>query len=241
MNAIAENTPKKILVLQTRTNHTEAHEQECLTEAYKNLNVQFIYKNTVHDDLTLDILIGIDAVIIGGSGQYYFSQDNEWKPKMDHFIHHTIEKGIPILGICFGFQAIALQQGAKVTKDESMRESGVFEMTLLNRATEDPLYIGLPQSFPVPLAHKETIIDFPDHLEILSKSERVACQSFRIRDKEVWGVLYHPEMTKQRMQERFDMSPEYSEETQDISKYLKDTPEANEVLTRFIKRVIGKK
>ncbi len=230
----SESNSKKILVLQTRTNHTEAHEQECLTEAYKNLDVQFIYKNTIRDDLTLDTLKGVDAVIVGGSGQYYLSDDNEWKPKMNHFIHHIIEKGIPMLGICFGFQAIALQQGAKIIKDESMKESGVFEMTLLNRATEDPLYVGLPQSFPVPLAHKETIVDLPEHLEILSKSERVACQSFRIRGKEVWGVLYHPEMTKQRMQERFDMTPEYKEGKQDISKYLKDTPEANEVLRRFI-------
>lgn len=227
---------KNILVLQTRTNRTEAHERLCFGDfAANNQSIRFVYRNTLRDSLTADTLRGIHGVIIGGSGEFYLSHRPEWLPKLNGLIDETRRLGLPLLGICFGFQVIALHLGAELIADPARAESGTYDMTVRPEAALDPLYLGLPGTFVVPLGHQETIVNLPPNLENLSHTALVDCQSFRLPPEPVWGVLYHPEMKKQRMLERYALSPEYLRAgITDMSDHLSDTPEANAVLRRWL-------
>lgn len=97
--------------------------------------------------------------------------------------------GIPLLGVCLGFQMWAYHLGVKVTLSEK-REFGTHTFKYLN---DSILFSGLPKESKVLETHGD-IINPNTKIEIIGTTDNtpVAAGHF----KHLWGVQFHPEVTE---------------------------------------------
>jgi GMP synthase (glutamine-hydrolysing) len=95
--------------------------------------------------------------------------------------------GIPVLGICLGFQMWAKHVGAPVTPHQK-REFGVHTFT---RIADDPLFDGVPSESKVLETHGDSI-EQSDALINLGSTDNAPVAAGR--HKHLWGVQFHPEV-----------------------------------------------
>jgi GMP synthase (glutamine-hydrolysing) len=103
---------------------------------------------------------------------------------------YIYESRLPVMGICYGTQAIAYQLGGQVTQG-SKREYG---HTILHISAEDcPLFVGLPSSLPVWMSHGDQIIELPPGFKTLAYTEN---SPFAVigNDNSIYGLQFHPEV-----------------------------------------------
>ena len=228
---------KKLLIVQFRTDASEEHEQKIFGEEYGHVERHLEYFNAVHHKFptNLDKYAG---VVLGGSGQFMLSNNDgvgTWRERNYKFVDRLIETDIPVLGICFGFQLLALHQGAKIVTDKNMEEVGMFPMQLTGAGEVDPFFKDIPFEFMGSFGHKETIVDAPDHLIRLASTDRVHFSAFRMKDKNIWGTLSHPELDEKRIVERVKLFPNYAKEGVDaFVDTLKPVPHISKMLHNFL-------
>jgi GMP synthase (glutamine-hydrolysing) len=99
--------------------------------------------------------------------------------------------GIPVLGLCYGFQAMALSLGGEVAPDGT-REYGRTELTVC--AVPGALHDGLPGRHPVWMSHGDSVVRAPDGFVVTASSERAAVAAFEDTERRLAGVQYHPEV-----------------------------------------------
>ncbi len=232
----------KILLVQFRHDISEQHEQECFEEALLQHSVKWIYVNGIDGNLAPYLLDTVDAVIFGGSGELGLTKDHDtpWLSKVLAFIDEVHAHNKPILGVCFGFQLLSISQGGSVVHDPQQVEVGTFPVTLQESSISDPLFKNIPKIFDAQLGHKHVVSQLNGTLEYLAESERVFPQAYRVKGKDAWGVLFHPEMNRSRMKGRLSMFPDYLPEDVDPDQLFTDTPYAEKVLHNFINFVINR-
>ena len=98
--------------------------------------------------------------------------------------------GIPILGICYGLQAIVHQLGGTVEKAQK-QEYGRSRLRLLKK---DPLFEELPDAFDVWMSHADKVVKLPKDFEVLAESENSPYAIIRHVEKPIYGVQFHPEV-----------------------------------------------
>lgn len=109
-------------------------------------------------------------------------------PRCDNRIFTS---GIPVLGICYGIQLMAQELGGKVERAE-LREYG--KSILTQAAIDDPVFAGLPQEMQVWMSHGDSISRVPEGFEISSFTSSCPVASMCNRDKNLYGVQFHPEV-----------------------------------------------
>ncbi len=108
--------------------------------------------------------------------------------------------GIPVLGICLGFQMWAKHVGAKVTPHEK-REFGTHTLKLLSK---DDLFEGVANETKVLQTHGDSV-EPGSIITTLGSTENAPVAAGKY--KHLWGVQFHPEVTETeegaRMYENF--------------------------------------
>ncbi len=107
------------------------------------------------------------------------------------------ELGVPVLGICYGMQAIAAQLGGKVDSS-AHREFGYAEVTPLDSELLAGLSDAPDQSEPllkVWMSHGDRVEAVPPGFTITGKSENSPLAAMEDRQRKVYGVQFHPEVT----------------------------------------------
>jgi GMP synthase (glutamine-hydrolysing) len=99
------------------------------------------------------------------------------------------ELGIPLLGICLGFQMWAAHRGAKVVA-AGRREFGRHPIEISPQAS--PLFGGVTSGSRVLQSHGERVEPSPQ-IEILASTDNSPVAAGRY--KHLWGVQFHPETT----------------------------------------------
>ncbi len=98
------------------------------------------------------------------------------------------EYNIPVLGICYGAQLIAYLFNGSVSKG-----FGEYGRCRIEIVSEDPIIDGWNGRY-VWMSHRDYIVDIPD-AEIIGYTGNKYIAIYRIRDKPVYGVQFHPEVS----------------------------------------------
>lgn len=98
---------------------------------------------------------------------------------------------LPVLGICYGAQFIAWSAGGSVEPAGS-REYGRAMLDFVDNA--DPLLRGVDSGAQVWMSHGDTITAVPDNFDIIASTDKVRCAAYRVRNRQMWGVQFHPEV-----------------------------------------------
>lgn len=107
-------------------------------------------------------------------------------PTIDKKIY---ELGIPILGICYGWQLTAYLLHGSVK--EGKKEYGP---TTLKIQDFSDIFYGLPESTRVFESHGTTVYDLPIGFQSIASTGHVQYAAAKHSSKHIFGVQFHPEM-----------------------------------------------
>ncbi|MGH3635043.1 MAG: glutamine-hydrolyzing GMP synthase [Mycobacterium sp.] len=121
-------------------------------------------------------------VLSGGPASVY----SEGAPQLDPAL---FDLGVPVFGICYGFQAMAQALGGTVARTGT-REYGRTELKVLG----GELHSGLPDVQPVWMSHGDAVTSAPDGFDVVATSAGSPVAGFEDRARLLAGVQYHPEV-----------------------------------------------
>ena len=100
------------------------------------------------------------------------------------------EAGIPIFGICYGFQVMAAALGGVVTKTGKSE----YGRTTLSHGSDSKLLSGLPKEFSVWMSHGDSVTTAPAGFTSTASTADTAIVAFENSDAKFAGVQFHPEV-----------------------------------------------
>lgn len=238
----------KILLLQARQQHDAAlHEERDSFAQLAGLAIdRVIPYDLLRSTPTLAEIRRYDALMVGGSGDYYVSKGNlpGFTAVLD-LLASVVAAGHPTFASCFGFQLMVEALGGKIIYDPASMEVGTYALTLTPEAQADELFSELPATFMAQLGHKDRAQTLPPTVINLASSELAPFQALRVPGKPIWATQFHPELTRATNLGRFKiyldgyaatMEPELIAET--LHRF-QESPEANNLLASFV-RLISK-
>ncbi len=101
----------------------------------------------------------------------------------------VLTRGLPILGICYGWQLMAKLLGGTVKN--TTKEYGPEKIHI--KKAEGPLANLPKKSFSVIVSHGDSVITLPVGFETLATTESVEYSAVAHHDKQLYGVQFHPE------------------------------------------------
>jgi GMP synthase (glutamine-hydrolysing) len=122
------------------------------------------------------------VVLSGGPASVYA----EGAPQLDPAL---FDLGVPVFGICYGFQAMAQALGGTVAHTGTS-EYGRTELKVVG----GDLHSDLPGTQPVWMSHGDAVTSAPDGFEVVATSAGAPVAAFEDRARRLAGVQYHPEV-----------------------------------------------
>jgi GMP synthase (glutamine-hydrolysing) len=123
-------------------------------------------------------------VLSGGPASVY----SEGAPRLRT---ELLELGPPVLGICYGMQAMVLALGGRVEG----AEAGEFGRTALTVADGGGrLLAGLPAEQQCWMSHRDTVFDPPPGFRALASSPGSPVAAVESPDRGLYGIQFHPEV-----------------------------------------------
>ncbi|MBC7202909.1 MAG: glutamine-hydrolyzing GMP synthase [Pusillimonas sp.] len=111
----------------------------------------------------------------------------------------VFEAGVPVLGICYGMQAMAMQMGGKVEWSDH-REFGYAEV----RARGHTRLLEGIQDFTTPeghgmlhvwMSHGDKVTELPPGFKLMASTDSCPIAGMANEEKGFYGVQFHPEVT----------------------------------------------
>ncbi|MEA9984498.1 MULTISPECIES: glutamine-hydrolyzing GMP synthase [Subtercola] len=126
----------------------------------------------------------VAIVLSGGPSSVY----EEGSPGLDPAI---FELGVPVLGICYGFQVMARALGGEVA-NTGLREYGATDMTLTGDG--GVLMRDQPDDQTVWMSHGDSVSKAPEGFTVLARSASTPVAAFGNDATRMYGVQWHPEV-----------------------------------------------
>jgi GMP synthase (glutamine-hydrolysing) len=124
------------------------------------------------------------AIVLSGGPSSVYA---EGAPQIDRTI---FDSGIPIFGICYGFQAMAQALGGAVAKTGNSE----FGRTKFTADRNSKLFAGFESSFDVWMSHGDSVIEPPDGFQTIGHTNGTPVAAFENSDGTLAGVQFHPEV-----------------------------------------------
>jgi GMP synthase (glutamine-hydrolysing) len=141
-------------------------------------------------------------ILSGGPASVYAEGAPRLEPEL-------LELGIPVLGICYGMQALVLQLGGKVEG----AEVGEFGRSQLTVAESGRLLAGTPAEQSCWMSHRDTVYEPPPGFTALASSTESPVAALEDVERGLYGIQFHPEVVH--------------------------TPYGQQVLTTFLEEICG--
>ena len=111
----------------------------------------------------------------------------------------VFDLGVPLLGICYGMQAMAIQLGGKATSAEK-HEYGFAKIRARNHS---PLLVDINDEtndkghglLDVWMSHGIEVTELPNDFERIASSDNCEIAGFANTEKNYYGLQFHPEVT----------------------------------------------
>jgi GMP synthase (glutamine-hydrolysing) len=124
------------------------------------------------------------AIILSGGPSSVYA---EGAPQVDAALFAA---GVPVLGICYGFQAMAKALGGTVAKT-GLSEYGGTELDVCGAGK---LLDGLPDHQSVWMSHGDSVTEAPAGFEVVATTAGAPVAAFENLESRLAGVQYHPEV-----------------------------------------------
>ena len=144
-----------------------------------------VYSEVISHTATAEEIAAKDPVALvlsGGPSSVYA----EGAPELDSAL---LDLGIPVFGICYGFQAMAQALGGTV-EHTGTREYGRTQLSVDGGRLHD----GLPATQPVWMSHGDAVTAAPEGFTVTATSAGAPVAAFENEGKRMAGVQYHPEV-----------------------------------------------
>ena len=128
---------------------------------------------------------GAKGIILSGGPESTTRADAPRVPQQ------VFDSGDPLLGICYGMQAMAAQLGGK-TEAEHTREFGHARVSV---ARDNTLLNGLPGKFDVWMSHGDRVTAAPPGFAVTASTEDLPIAAMADEARGWYGVQFHPEVT----------------------------------------------
>jgi GMP synthase (glutamine-hydrolysing) len=125
------------------------------------------------------------GLILSGGPASVYAGDG---PKPDAGV---FELGVPVLGICYGLQAIAHLLGGRV-EGKGTREYGRSVFQVKDRALE--LFQGLKEQSVAWMSHGDAVTALPPGFRVVGESEDCPTAAVANDERRIYGIQFHPEV-----------------------------------------------
>tara|TARA_S200000501_G_scaffold378835_1_gene444050 strand:+ start:1820 stop:3343 length:1524 start_codon:yes stop_codon:yes gene_type:complete len=127
----------------------------------------------------------VDGFVLSGGPE---SSNIEGNPDISNEI---LKSNKPILGICYGMQVLAFQEGGEI-QNEGKKEFGYAKISLNNQSS---LFTNTSDSIDVWMSHGDKVISLPEGYEALASSDNSPIAAYQNLEKNYFGLQFHPEVT----------------------------------------------
>jgi len=161
----------------------------------RRIREQQVYCELHPFDVSDDFIRSFDPqgiILSGGPNSVYEAQD--WRASQVVF-----ELGVPVLGICYGMQAMADQLGGTV-ESSGKREFGYAEIrarghSLLLKGIEDRTSAEGHGLLDVWMSHGDAVSALPPGFKVIASNESCPIAAMADETRRFYGVQFHPEVT----------------------------------------------
>ena len=134
-----------------------------------------------------DINNSIKGIILSG-GPLNVYEINRYS-----FDKKIIEKGIPVLGICFGHQILSKLNGGRV-KQSKHREFGLANIRKKRNSLLTQKFFD-KKTIKVWMSHADQVSKLPKNFRVIASSHNSKYAIVESKNKKFYGVQFHPEVT----------------------------------------------
>jgi len=151
------------------------------------------------------------AVICSGSRRNVTIWE-DWMSGGASLLRCSSRMGIPTLGICFGHQLLCKALGSTVERADAL-SSGVWDLELTKNGDSDVLFSsrrsGGGGSPVVLFSHQDHVMTVPNCCTLLGSTNHNGVTAVRVHNEDgselpAWGVQFHPEAAKARVERAFE-------------------------------------
>ena len=146
-----------------------------------------VYSEVVPHSLTTEQILAKQprAIILSGGPSSVYA---EGAPRLDPAL---LEAGVPVLGLCYGFQSMAAALDGTVAPTGA-REYGATRLESIEGASQ--LLSGQDLDQNVWMSHGDSVTAAPTGFEVVATSSASAVAAFENVEKRLYGVQWHPEV-----------------------------------------------
>lgn len=239
---------KPFLIVQLRPENPTADSEFKAIKQYGELNDNEVTRVRAEKSGLPPIdLNRFSAIIVGGSP---FDVSTPEDKKSD--VQKRLESGFyqlfddilrhdfPFLGCCSGNGLLGSYCGARVSRRYGEAVGGV-EISLTREGKQDPLLVGMPETFRVLTGHKEACESTPPGCVLLATGDACPVQMFRLKQN-IYATQFHPEGDADGFAVRINVYRQHGyfppEAAESLIEAVKNEParEAKLILKRFVER-----
>jgi GMP synthase (glutamine-hydrolysing) len=148
----------------------------------RRIREQNVYSEIFPPNVKAKELEHAKAVILSGSRSGVYETE---APQLDPDI---LNLGVPVLGICYGLQAIVHNAGGRI-----IRGTGEYGTADIYAEKNSPLLDDLKET-QIWMSHADEIVSLPDTFEVIARSSNNVIAAVKHKEKPIYGVQFHPEV-----------------------------------------------